>query len=138
PELKGYWGSHDIDEAMETVLSVIKANPAMVDGIKISLLDKDREMAMRRRLPGNVRMYTGDDFNYAELIDVEPQDPSLYSHALLGIFDAIAPCASAALGRLAAGDSAGFHKILAPTVPLSRHIFCAPTRLYTTGVVFLA
>jgi len=138
PELKGYWGSHDIDEAMETVLSVIKANPAMVDGIKISLLDKDREMAMRRRLPGNVRMYTGDDFNYAELIDVEPQDPSLYSHALLGIFDAIAPCASAAPGRLAAGDSAGFHKILAPTVPLSRHIFCAPTRFYKTGVVFLA
>lgn len=138
PQLKGYWGSNNIDQAMETALSVINANPEKVDGIKISLLDKEQEIKMRRRLPENVRMYTGDDFNYAELIDAEREDPSRYSHALLGIFDAIAPCASAALTKLAAGDSAGFHRILAPTVPLSRHIFCAPTRFYKTGIIFLA
>src|SRR6185503_10462355 len=103
--------------------------------IKISLLDKDREIEMRRRLPANVRMYTGDDFNYAELIAGDSQG---YSDALLGIFDAIAPAASAALGALARGDEAQFHRILAPTVPLSRHIFAAPTRFYKTGVVFMA
>lgn len=138
PELKGYWGSNDIDEAMTTVLGVIHANADKVDGIKISLLDKQKEIFMRSHLPDNVRMYTGDDFNYAELIAGEPLEPGQYSHALLGIFDAIAPCASLALSRLADGDNAGFHQILAPTVPLSRHMFCAPTRFYKTGVVFLA
>jgi hypothetical protein len=103
--------------------------------VKISLLDKDREIAMRRRLPQGVRMYTGDDFNYAELI---AGDAESYSDALLGIFDAIAPAASAALASFARGDKATFHDILAPTVPLSRHIFRAPTRFYKTGVVFMA
>ena len=111
------------------------ANAGKVDGVKISLLDKEREIAMRRRLPAGVRMYTGDDFNYAELI---AGDGQRYSDALLGIFDAIAPAAAAALVRLAADDADGFHAILAPTVALSRHIFRAPTRFYKTGVVFMA
>lgn len=141
PALKGYWGSDDPDRAMDTALAVIAANAAKVDGIKISLLDKDKEIAMRRRLPASVRMYTGDDFNYAELIagdDVGTHDNQRRSDALLGIFDAIAPAASAALAALAAGNGARFHEILAPTVPLSRHIFQAPTRFYKTGVVFMA
>ena len=106
-----------------------------VDGIKMSLLDKDKEIAMRRRLAPGVRMYTGDDFNYAELI---AGDSAGHSEALLGIFDAIAPAASAALAALAVGDRAGFDAILEPTVPLSRHMFRAPTRFYKTGVVFMA
>ncbi|MEO6744084.1 MAG: dihydrodipicolinate synthase family protein [Caldimonas sp.] len=141
PALKGYWGHDDVDAAMETALAVIGANPSKVDGIKISLLDKDKEIAMRRRLPPGVRMYTGDDFNYAELIagdDVGSASTHHHSDALLGIFDAIAPAASAALSELAAGRTARFHEILAPTVPLSRHIFQAPTRFYKTGVVFMA
>ena len=161
PALKGYWrgsdqvqagGRHDIDAAMNTALNVINAHSKKVDGIKISLLDKDKEIAMRRRLPAaggtdghGVRMYTGDDFNYAELIAGDGHrtiDGKLGNHgksdALLGIFDAIAPVASAALGALAQGNSAEFHALLAPPVPLSRHIFQAPTRFYKTGVVFMA
>ncbi|MBS0448467.1 MAG: dihydrodipicolinate synthase family protein [Proteobacteria bacterium] len=141
PALAGYWGSADLSRAMDTALAVIEANAAKVDGIKISLLDKDREIEMRRRLPPNVRMYTGDDFNYAELIagdGIGSQPNQRHSDALLGIFDAIAPAASAALAALAAGDEARFHAILAPTVPVSRHIFQAPTRYYKTGVVFMA
>ena len=141
PALKGYWGNVDADQAMDTALAVIAAHPDKVDGIKISLLDKDKEIAMRRRLPKGVRMYTGDDFNYAELIagDGWGQEPFHgQSDALLGIFDAIAPAASAALGELAKGNTQRFHDILGPTVPLSRHIFAAPTRYYKTGVVFMA
>jgi hypothetical protein len=141
PALAGYWGSADPDAAMDTALGVIAAHPGKVDGIKISLLDKSREVAMRRRLPAGVRMYTGDDFNYAELIagdGIGDAPTQRHSDALLGIFDAIAPAASAALAALAAGDNDRFHAILAPTVPLSRHIFRAPTRFYKTGVVFMA
>jgi hypothetical protein len=133
--LAGYWGHGDTDRAMDVCLAVIQAHSAKVDGVKISLLDKDREIAMRRRLPRRVRMYTGDDFNFAELI---AGDESGHSDALLGIFDPIAPAAAAALAALAAGDRAGFDAILAPTVPLARHVFHAPTRYYKTGVVFLA
>jgi hypothetical protein len=141
PGLAGYWGSADVDAAMETALGVIAAHASKVDGIKISLLDKDKEIAMRRRLPAGVRMYTGDDFNYAELIagDAWGSTPVQgKSDALLGIFDAIAPAASAALGELARGNIDKFHAILGPTVPLSRHMFAAPTRFYKTGVVFMA
>jgi hypothetical protein len=148
PALAGYWGSADIGQAMRTALAVIAAHPHKVDGIKISLLSKEREIEMRRRLPltggpdrEGVRMYTGDDFNYAELIagdGVGERANRQQSDALLGIFDAIAPAASAALAALGAGDAARFHSILAPTVPLSRHIFKAPTRYYKTGVVFMA
>jgi hypothetical protein len=135
PALAGYWGSGDHMAAMDTCLEIIADNAAKVDGVKISLLSKEKEIAMRRRLPEGVRMYTGDDFNYAELI---AGDEDGYSDALLGIFDAIAPAASAGLARLAKNDIQGFHGILEPTVPLSRHIFKDPTRFYKTGVVFLA
>ncbi|OOG42938.1 dihydrodipicolinate synthase family protein [Polaromonas sp. A23] len=141
PALAGYWGSSNVEKAMDTALGIINAHPDKVDGIKISLLDKDKEIAMRRRLPPGVRMYTGDDFNYAELIAGDGFGKEAMhgqSDALLGIFDAIAPAASAALGELAQGNVEKFHAILGPTVPLSRHIFAAPTRFYKTGVVFMA
>ncbi|MBN9346131.1 MAG: dihydrodipicolinate synthase family protein [Devosia sp.] len=135
PALLGYWGKGTHEEAMDVCLDVIAANADKVDGIKISLLSAEKEIAMRRRLPDGVKMYTGDDFNYAELIAGDAQG---YSHALLGIFDAIAPAASAALAALGRGSSNEFFELLEPTVPLSRHIFKAPTRFYKTGVVFLA
>ncbi|PDT14299.1 dihydrodipicolinate synthase family protein [Rhizobium sp. J15] len=135
PALEGYWGNGDHLKAMETCLEVIEANAAKVDGIKISLLSKEKEVTMRRRLPKGVRMYTGDDFNYAELI---AGDEEGHSDALLGIFDAIAPAASAALDALDRKSNHEFFDLLEPTVPLSRHIFKAPTRFYKTGVVFLA
>ena len=135
PALRNYWGTSSLDQAMDVAVGIINANAAKVDGVKVSLLDKSREIDMRRRLDPRVKVYTGDDFNYAELI---AGDEHGFSHALLGIFDAIAPAASYALSRLAAGDAAGFHDVLAPTVPLSRHIFEVPTRFYKTGVVFMA
>jgi hypothetical protein len=135
PALAGYWGSMDHMKAMDVAVDAINRNAAKVDGVKMSLLDKNKEIAMRRRLAKGVRMYTGDDFNYAELI---AGDSEGYSDALLGIFDAIAPAASAALAALAGGDRKTFDEILEPTVPLSRHIFQAPTRFYKTGVVFMA
>ncbi len=133
--LEGYWGSADHMEAMRTCLQVIEAHAVKVDGIKISLLSKEKEIVMRRQLPQGVRMYTGDDFNYAELIAGDEQG---HSDALLGIFDAIAPVASASLQALGEGRNGAFFELLEPTVPLSRHIFKAPTRFYKTGVVFLA
>jgi len=135
PALAGYWGCRDHAAAMDICADVLKRNAAKVDGIKVSLLDKDKEIALRRRLPAGVRMYTGDDFNFAELIEGDGEG---YSDALLGIFDAIAPAASSALSALAANDRTEYHEILAPTVPLSRHIFRDPTRFYKTGVVFMA
>ncbi|WP_449043877.1 dihydrodipicolinate synthase family protein [Paracoccus versutus] len=135
PTLAGYWGGSDFDATLETVLAVIEQNLARVDGIKMSLLDKDKEIALRRRLPAGAKMYTGDDFNYPELIEGDDQG---FSHALLGIFDPLAPAAAYAVNRLAEGDRAGFRATLDPTVPLARTIFCAPTQYYKTGVVFLA
>jgi hypothetical protein len=135
PALDGYWGKKDHYEAMEICLAVLQKNKNKVDGIKISLLDQDKEIAMRRKLPKGVRMYTGDDFNFAELIEGDAQG---HSDALLGIFDSIAPAASQALSHLSSNENAKFNEILAPTVPLSRHIFQAPTRFYKTGVVFMA
>ncbi len=135
PALAGYWGHADTATSMETCLGVLHDNAAKVDGVKNSLLDKEREKIMRRRLPRGVRMYTGDDFNYPELIAGEDGESS---DALLGIFDAIAPAAAAALGSLKRNDLSTFHDILTPTVRLSRHIFKAPTRFYKTGVVFMA
>jgi hypothetical protein len=135
PALANYWGTPNLDTAMDIAVDVINRNAAKVDGVKVSLLDAQREIDMRRRLVPEVKMYTGDDFNYAELI---AGDDKGFSHALLGIFDAIAPAASYALSRLAAGDEKGFHDVLGPTVPLSRHIFKAPTRFYKTGIVFMA
>ena len=135
PALAGYWGKENHLEAMDVCLEVIRKNKNKVDGIKVSLLDKDKEIAMRRKLPKGVRMYTGDDFNFAELIEGDAQG---YSDALLGIFDSIAPAASQALTFLSENQNAKYHETLASTVPLSRHIFKAPTRFYKTGVVFMA
>ena len=135
PALAGYWGKTDHASAMQVCLEMIEKNNNKIDGIKISLLDKDKEIVMRRKLPKGVRMYTGDDFNFAELIEGDAQG---YSDALLGIFDSIAPAASHALSRLAEGKKEEFRETLEPTVPLSRHIFKAPTRFYKTGVVFMA
>ena len=133
--LAGYWGSHDVAVASDFVLSLIAENPSKVDGIKISLLDQAHEEAFRARLPAGVRLYTGDDFNYADLI---AGDGTHYSHALLGIFAAIAPAASQALEALAQGDLTTYHALLSPTVPLSRAIFCAPTRFYKAGIAYLS
>ena len=135
PALAGYWGSPDLDRATETLLAIVHEHAAKIDGVKISLLDQKREIAMRRRFPKSVRMYTGDDFDYPTTIGGDAQG---YSDALLGIFDVIAPAAAAALKALDAGDRARFDAILAPTLPLSRHVFGAPTRFYKTGVVFAA
>lgn len=135
PALEGYWGSQDHMQAMDTCLNVIATNAAKIDGIKISLLSAEKEIAMRRRLPDGVKMYTGDDFNYPDLISGDEQG---FSHALLGIFDPIAGAAAQALGALGTDDDAGYRAAFEPTVPLSRHIFKAPTRFYKTGVVFMA
>ncbi|SEI18022.1 Protein of unknown function [Rhizobium tibeticum] len=135
PNLAGYWGSAQFEPALDCVLRIINENKDKVEGIKISLLDNAKEVQLRNRLPEGVLCFTGDDFNYAELIE---GDGKRYSHALLGIFDAVAPSASKALASLAAGDAATFRSIIEPTVPLSRKIFEAPTQYYKAGVVFLA
>ncbi|MEP4767135.1 MAG: dihydrodipicolinate synthase family protein [Roseibium sp.] len=135
PALKGYWGSTDVAAASNAVLTIIRENADKVDGIKISLLDQAHEEAFRARLPDGVRLYTGDDFNYADLIE---GDGKRYSHALLGAFAAIAPAASQALEALAQDDLETYHQLLAPTVPLSREIFKSPTRFYKAGIAFFA
>ena len=135
PALTGYWGSQDLDSATAHFLFLLRKLQNKVEGIKVSLLDKGREIALRREVPGNIKLFTGDDFNYPELILGDDQG---FSHALLGIFDAIAPAASAAMGALDRGDRNAFLAILNPTVPLARHIFQAPTYYYKTGLVFLA
>lgn len=135
PALKGYWGSSDFEAELDTVVAIIDRHAGKVEGIKISLLDAGKEVALRNRLPDGVVMFTGDDFNYPELI---AGDEQRHSHALLGIFDAIAPVANAALAKLADGDRAGYDALMAPTVPLSRKIFEAPTEYYKAGIVFMA
>ncbi|SMQ89908.1 Protein of uncharacterised function (DUF993) [Raoultella ornithinolytica] len=135
PALAGYWGSTDFAAAADTVLEIIANNVDKVEGIKISLLSKEKEVAFRKRLPSQVKMYTGDDFNYPELIAGEDGH---YSHALLGIFDAIAPVAAAALNELALGNNGEYYRLMNPTVALSREIFKAPTQYYKAGIVFLA
>ncbi len=135
PVLAGYWGSADVAEATDAVLTVIRDHTGVVDGIKVSLLDEEHEIGLRRALPAGVKLYTGDDFHYPGLVR---GDAHGHSHALLGIFDPIAPAASAALQALDAGDPATFDRVLAPTVALARHLFAAPTFHYKTGIVFLA
>ena len=117
------------------MLTIIASNADRIDGVKVSLLDHEREVAIRRALPDGVRLYTGDDFHYPELIR---GDEHGHSDALLGIFDAIAPAAATALAALDDGDAARYDELLAPTVPLARHVFQAPTSSYKTGIVFLA
>lgn len=131
PQLGGYWGSRDLRMAADCLIGLVRDNAAKIDGIKVSLLDADLEVALRAALPRGVRVYTGDDFSYSALI-------ASGSHALLGAFDAIAPAAAAALHALDDGDTTGYESILAPTVPLARKIFETPTYHYKTGLVFLA
>jgi hypothetical protein len=131
PNLAGYWGSPDVEAATAAFLELIYDNAAKIDGVKVSLLDADHEVRLRAALPDGVRLYTGDDFNYPGLI-------ASGSHALLGIFDAIAPAAAAALDALDAGDTEAYETIFAPTVPLSRKIFETPTYHYKTGLAFVA
>lgn len=135
PALKGYWGHEDLDSAADAVLSLIETHASRIDGIKISLLEQSREERFRSRLPDGVRLYTGDDFNYGALIE---GDGNRHSHALLGIFAAIAPAAAQALEALAEGNTARFHDLLGPTVPLSREIFKKPTQFYKAGIAYLA
>jgi len=135
PALAGYWGSPERDRQTETLLAIVNEYAARIDGVKISLLDQRREIAMRTRFPASVRMYTGDDFDYPTTIR---GDGARHSDALLGIFDVIAPAASAALKALDRGDLATYERVLAPTLTLSRHVFGDPTRFYKTGVVFAA
>lgn len=135
PALAGYWGSVDVSAAADTVLTLLKDHSSKVDGVKMSLLDRDFEVTFRRKLPAGVRMYTGDDFNYPSLI---AGDEHGHSDALLGVFAAIAPAVGPALAELDKGSVDGFRALLDPTVPLARHLFCAPTQYYKTGIVFLA
>jgi len=131
PALAGYWGSTDTATATEHFLMIIGEHADKIDGVKVSLLDAGHEVALRSSLPDGVRLYTGDDFNYPDLI-------ASGSHALLGIFDAIAPAAATALTALDAGDDDAYRDAFDATVPLSRHLFTAPTFYYKTGIVFLA
>lgn len=135
PALDGYFGSADVATAGETVLRIIEAADGRVSGIKMSLLDAAAERSLRARLPEGVRMFTGDDFNYVELIE---DDGSGHSDALLGAFAALAPAASVAIQALDRGDSAQYRSILEPTQQLSRQVFAAPTFYYKTGVAFLS
>jgi len=135
PLLAGYWGASDLDTAADGFIAILTENSSAVDGVKISLLEKEREVDLRRRLPDGLRMYTGDDFNFPELIAGDGQS---HSDAFLGAFDILAPAASAAIQALDAGEPDQFEKILSPTVPLARHVFAAPTFYYKTGVVFMA
>ena len=135
PALAGYWGSENLDGATRVCLDVLAEHADKVEGIKLSLLDDRREIDLRRRLPDGVRMYTGDDFHYDDLI---LGDETGYSHALLGIFDGIAPAASAAIQALDRGDVAAYRDVLGRTWPLARHVFAAPTYDDKTGIVFLA
>jgi Protein of unknown function (DUF993) len=135
PQLSGYWGSTDVATATSTFLDLISEHTAKVDGVKVSLLSADHEQQLRAALPPGVRLYTGDDFNYPELIE---GDGVHHSDALLGAFAAISPAASAALSALDAGDVDGYRREMGPTLPLSRHIFATPTYFYKTGITFLA
>lgn len=135
PALEGYWGTAEVGAAQEKCLATIRDHQKKIDGIKVSLLDANLEIEMRRKLPAGVRMYTGDDFNYDRLI---LGDDHGHSDALLGILDAIAPVASQALAALDTEDLISYQSLLAPTIPLARHLFAAPTQYYKTGVVFMA
>ena len=135
PALRGYWGGGDFETAAGCVLDLVEQAGDKIDGIKLSVLDAGKEVALRRRLPSGIRLYTGDDFGYADLIK---GDDAGHSDALLGAFAAVTAPAAAALHALDAGDLAGYDAAIGPTVPLSRHLFEAPTYYYKAGVAFLA
>jgi hypothetical protein len=135
PQLAGYWGHRDPWLAVDVVVELVDKNADAVAGIKVSLLDAALEVALRRRLPAGVACFTGDDFNYPELI---AGDDHGHSDALLGVFDAIGEVASAALTALDDGDWDSYDALFGPTVPLAQKLFAPPTYHYKTGLVFLA
>ena len=135
PQLRGYWGSVEVDIATKTFLDLVHEHSARVDGVKVSLLSAEHETGVRAALPAGVRLYTGDDFHYPELIR---GDGTHHSDALLGAFAAVAPAASTALAALDDGDLTTYDETMALTLPLSRHVFEAPTFHYKTGIAFLA
>lgn len=143
PALAGYWGTgDDVAAATDVFVDLVRAHQGRVDGVKVSLLDASHEKGLRARLAaldpaagGAVRLYTGDDFHYPELV---VGDGRAHSDALLGIFAAIYPAASTALGALDAGHPDRAHAILASTEALGRHVFAAPTHYYKTGIAFLS
>ncbi len=135
PQLAGYWGSGDVATATRTFLDLVEDHRARVDGVKVSLLSAEHEKQLRAALPQGVRLYTGDDFNYAELVR---GDGHRHSDALLGAFAAVAPAASAALAALDAGDLTTYDTEITPTIELSRHLFAAPTPHYKTGVALVS
>ncbi|MPZ28103.1 MAG: DUF993 family protein [Micromonosporaceae bacterium] len=135
PQLRGYWGSTDRATATGTFLELVAAQADAVDGVKVSLLSAGHEVDLRARLPAGVRLYTGDDFHYPELIR---GDGTHHSDALLGAFAAVAPAASAGLAALDAGELDRYDAELAPTRPLARHLFAPPTYYYKTGIAFLS
>lgn len=135
PALDGYWGSGAPDRAAETVVALVTDHPGVVDGVKVSVLDAALEVRLRRALPAGVRVYTGDDFSYPDLVRGDEQGAS---DALLGAFAAVAPAASTALQALDRDDLGGYDAAMAAGLPLSRHVFAAPTRFYKTGIAFVA
>jgi hypothetical protein len=150
PALRGYFPG-------DSFRRITQDNPKVL-GVKLSLLDQRLEEAIRRRIaPQGQVVLTGDDFNFPALIrggkgagdgrgfqsrafhfEGRGFPVGDYSHGLLGIFDGIARVASRALICLAQGDAREYDRLMAPTVPLSRHIFKAPTQHYKAGLVFLA
>lgn len=135
PALAGYWGSDDVGTATETFLELVRSRPEKVDGVKVSLLDAEHETRLRAALPEGVRLYTGDDFNYPELVH---GDGTRHSDALLGIFAGIYPAASTALQAYDAGRPERARAILDSTEALGRHVFSAPTFYYKSGIAFLS
>src|SRR5262249_10924847 len=135
PALQGYWGSADLTAATDAFVGIVEEHADKVDGVKVSLLDLDHEVRLRRRLPDGVRVYTGDDFNYPALV---LGDGERHSDALLRACGGVAPVASAAPAALDGGDEAGYSSLMEPTLPLSRHLFAAPTYNYKAGIAFLA
>ena len=136
PQLRGYWGSADTDAATATFLDLVRAHADKVDGVKVSLLSADHEIGLRADLPDGVRLYTGDDFNYPELIRGDGRHHS--RRPARGVRGRSTPAASAALAALDEGDLATYDAEMAPTLPLSRHVFEAPTWHYKTGIAFLS
>jgi hypothetical protein len=134
PHLAGYFGP-DLTTASDTVVRIIEGDLDRVRGIKMSLLDADAEVAVRRRLPAGPTLFTGDDFHYVSLIE---GDELGHSDALLGAFAAVAPSAALALAALDRGDVEEYRRILDPTEALARQIFATPTPFYKTGVAFLS
>ncbi|MFM1873145.1 MAG: hypothetical protein RL398_2567 [Planctomycetota bacterium] len=145
PSLRGYFPGDSFSRVMAI-------DPAVVRGCKISLLDADLEVRIRRELlPREQIVLTGDDFHFGAMLrgDAAPPTKSTrigdrevalgdFSHALLGILDAIARPTQLALGELQRGDVAAFDRRMTACEALGVHVFGAPTQHYKAGLAFLA